>query len=359
MCYVVDDLLLTVTARVLGRKPARVVRPHDSDRDIVWKDVKRGTPHTESHPELTKESVFISHSTSRSSFFVMYPVDTALRPPLWQDLFPELMDLVFQHSAYGTNLHRHYISRLSLMCRRMTRLFRPKLFQELHLTSDFDIQTLLAVLYSPLSCWLRDHILRLEISYAVETSSWATLLKLLPCLEKLELGSLYQDNPTSKLFWREQPTLRKLASITTLRLNNCHFPSSASLLRSLAALPNLKDVLCYRVKWNEAPLGASPWTSLRKASFESLQEIHISHCTDPVILLQPFVVASIQAPSSYRSLQEDTAYSVQAHATMQLVSILHRLSQIARFTEAWKVHMADGKAGYLCIIPSGLTLTYR
>ena len=235
------------------------------------------------------DGTFVASRVSTSTSSHDSDVDAPSQDPvsIWLGLPVEVFAVIFeqlgpaiQRDLSITPKKRHralkvQVSHVSLTCWYWCRSFRHFLFTRLCLQSVADIQTLSAILQSPVSSWLREKITsiffrnrekgdRIQMPWPL----WRMLLRSLPSLAYLRIGGHLRHKRIYA--WRDRPLLKGLHSLRSLQFINIFFASSTALIRVLGELPRLESLDLSIVPWLKSERAPAQLVSC-SAGFEHIR----------------------------------------------------------------------------------------
>ncbi|EKM58623.1 uncharacterized protein PHACADRAFT_89734 [Phanerochaete carnosa HHB-10118-sp] len=240
----------------------------------------------------------------------------------WEQLPPELHYRIYGFLANSDI--RADISRLSLVSHAWSRQFRPRLFTSLKLNSGEDCHILYGILRSPLSAWLAEHVTKLRFGDTCfpDPHLWMTLVRLLPACRGID--TRYQRQFTPNIIPRRISYSAELKSslrnITTLKLDNCEFPSLRILLRTLGDITFLEAVHFRNVTWSGDPLLTIDIASnISNGTFRHVRSIILWYCTSGVAVPAWILAAAGTRHSFSRRQTIDLAVPAETWAIIKFM----------------------------------------
>lgn len=137
------------------------------------------------------------------------------------------------------------------------------------------------IVRSPLSVWLAEHITGLFFVYIKSPGYplWTALVRLLPACRTIYLDS--GDKPVCVSLSQSADLKSSLRSITSLILHNFSFPSFRIVLRMLADITYLKEVVFDRVVWSDdGPTTADTARNVCTGAFSHVRSVEMYGCTN-------------------------------------------------------------------------------
>ncbi|GJE89882.1 homeobox domain-containing protein [Phanerochaete sordida] len=236
----------------------------------------------------------------------------------WQKLPRELQDYILELLS-SPFMDKGGPSKLSLVSRDWSLRFRPLLFTQLELRTPDDVRQLDAILRSPLSGWLKDHVAELTFySHSFFAPLALALLALLPERRTIHIDS---DDTTGPPFLYAARLKQSLRCMTKLKLSNFKLHSFHGLFRVIGSVTTLEVLHLTRVTWPNDPFmarGPGP------GAFPNIRTVHMLSCTDNLSLPALIYSATSTQYSSSRPRQEIPA------ETRAVVEILHGFLQDSR-----------------------------
>jgi hypothetical protein len=258
-----------------------------------------------------------------------------MTPRVWSRTPPEILQciaLALVEIANDPDSKGYQSSLLvsSVACWRSTERCRAGLFHSLTLRSPGDAKFLDAVLRSPLSGWLSEHIRILTLQFddsrplSRHQGVWISLSRRLSSLIELRfLGSVADRKVFCPLALRPCP--RNLRDLSHLQLRNCRFFSFSSLLYDLSSLSSLRSLHLLYMRWGGHPDSYQP--PRRLAPLLSIREVYGHGHRDDELWPLSWIFAGISL--RYSSPCNSEKDNVDVPIDMNLVAI----TEIIRMVE--------------------------
>ncbi|GJE89950.1 hypothetical protein PsYK624_060640 [Phanerochaete sordida] len=215
-------------------------------------------------------------------------------------------------------------TQLALVSKDWSRRFRPRLFDTLELKTSGDVLELERILRSPTSAWLSNHITGITFSgHAFYLSLSMTVLRMLSNCTFVHASGEHEVHYTFLPHIQPTAPLRhSLRAVTTLHLSHHRFLSLRHVLRLLASISGLRDVLFREVTWPRALLSTTEGANnICTGSFPHVRSVHMLSCTDNLVI-PAWIFAST---STGHLFVRHTAEASLPAKTSAVINIVHTL----------------------------------
>lgn len=217
---------------------------------------------------------------------------------------------------------KHFFSKLALVCRCWSFIFRPLLFRRLTLWTLADVDILTDALRSPVSGWLRACVVSLMLEERKEEDAgvfgqptWLPLLDETTALKALCVRTRLSAETRVNLLFAHAALLMHSAAHTLqhVALSGAEFRSFEALCSFVGGFNRLRGVYLERVLWEhpatqevrkDKDAVLAHWSSRLKGGFTSLEMVCAEQCSDGRALAWMLAAASLR----YEGVRESLNY---------------------------------------------------
>lgn len=228
------------------------------------------------------------------------------------------------HGRYSMEKRR--LSRLSLVCSHWSKRCRPLIFSHITIDTLEHAQRLFAILTSPVSAWLCEHIkfLTLFNKRSFHRPMWIAIVRLVfGSLQSLRLEShvhLQMEDMGPCLSWRDFARLSMCPVLRKLDIHMSSFPSLVTFLRLLRRIPRLEEVTLHRVEFRSpGRYNQAEDVPECDGGLEHIRLAEVSYVREPWIFGWIVLGRCFGMKHNYRKQSPTASDNVEAHSVARLI----------------------------------------